>query len=378
MPHFINLHYFCLGDEWRKGFMSRNKDLSLRKPESTSLLRGTGFNKSRVDEFFENYSQVLEKYKFKAEQIYNLDETGITTVIKPVKVVSTKGKKQVGQVASAERGELVTFVGIVSAIGSSLPPVFVYPRIRNVDEYLIEGPTSSIAIGNKSGWMTTDLFIDVLKHIVQHTKCSKENKVLLLIDNHESHTSVSAILFCRENGIVLLSFPPHTTHRLQPLDVGIYGPFKMKLAIAFNDWMLSHPGRVITIKHISKLANIAYLNSFTPNNIIGSFKNTGIWPLNRLIFTEQDFTPSSVTDRPKETEKTPERDISEKILETTETDEPFPSTSFTSPPSNKLIPSSFGMQNISLLEEIRPFPKADKDRKKKENCQITVKIQNLH
>lgn len=219
--------------------MARNeKYLSLRKPESTSLFRSTGFNRARVTEFFNNYKAVLQRYNFRGDSIYNLDETGISTVLKAVKVVSTKGKKQVGQVASGERGELVTFVGIICATGNALPPVFVYPRILNPDKYLINGPVSSLALGNKSGWMTKDTFLDVLEHIVRHTRCSKEKKILLIIDNHESHTSVKCITFCRENGIVLLSFPPHTTHRLQPLDVSIYGPFKTSLAIIFNEWML--------------------------------------------------------------------------------------------------------------------------------------------
>lgn len=409
--------------------MKRNKDLSLRKPESTSLFRGTGFNKSRVEEFFQNFTAILEKHKFTAQQIFNLDETGITTVMKPVKVVSSKGKKQVGQVASGERGELVTFVGIVNATGSTVPPVFIYPRIRNVEEYLINGPNGSVAFGNKSGWMTADLFLKVLRHIVNHTRCSRENKILLTVDNHGSHTSVDAILFCRQNGIVLLSFPPHTTHRLQPLDVGIYSPFKTKLAVAFNDWMLSHPGRTISIRNIAELANIAYLNSFTPSNIISAFKNTGIWPLNRLIFTDEDFAPSSVTDIPQENtesaveleasveipevlvnEITPEQIADNKEASETEgtetmanflndfpdqthatstpikkrvvpstpkepvpltSKEPVPSTSKESvtSTSEKRVPSA----KRPLLEEIRPLPKIDSCERKKKTRKVESK-----
>lgn len=69
--------------------------------------------------------------------------------MKPVKVISTSGKKQVAQVASAERGELVTFVGIVNAVGRSLPPVYVFPR--NLNDFLIGARLSSLALGNKSG-----------------------------------------------------------------------------------------------------------------------------------------------------------------------------------------------------------------------------------
>lgn len=279
--------------------MKRHPDLSLRKPESTSLSRSMAFNKPVVDGFFEKYASVLEKYKFSADQVWNLDETGITTVARPIKVVSTKGKKQVGQIASAERGSLVTFVGIVNGIGGMVPPIFVFPRIRNPSEYLTEGsPMGSIALGNRSGWMTAELFPKVLKHIVNHIRCSADNKILLLVDNHESHISVEAIRYCKSNGIVLLSFPPHTTHRLQPLDVGVYAPFKARLAIAFNDWMLANPGQAISIRNIGYLANKAYEITFSIKNITHAFKKTGLWPINRLTFTDEDFAASSVTDRP--------------------------------------------------------------------------------
>lgn len=348
-----------------KGFMSRHKDLSLRKPENTSIFRSTAFNKDRVNEFFDNYVRVLEKYNFTGDKIFNLDETGVSTVLRSVKVVSTKGRKQVGQMASGERGELVTFIGLVSAIGGTLPPVFIFPRIKNPEQYLGDGPEGSLVLGNKSGWMNSELFPVVLKHIVKHTHCSLDNRVLLMIDNHESHTSVEAIKFCRENGITLLSFPPHTTHRMQPLDVGIYGPFKNALSVAFNDWLLSHPGRIITIRNIGHLVNDAYKSVFTIKNITSSFAKPGIWPLNRLVFSDNDFIASNVTNNaPLDNMERHETDKSNILLERTNiADDETPTTSYdrnlkTIGPS---IPTE--RQNTSL-EEIRPLPKLQVQKKK--------------
>ncbi|XP_018571449.1 jerky protein homolog-like [Anoplophora glabripennis] len=238
------------------------------------MARSIGFNKYRVEEFFNNYETVMKKYKFSPNDIYNIDETGVTTVMKGVKIVASTGAKQVEQISSAERGELVTFVEIVNAVGGTVPPVYIYPRIRNPSDYFIDAPIGSIALGNKSGWMTTQLFHEVLKHIVSHTNCSQDNKILILLDNHESHASVGIIDYCRNNGIVLLSFPPHTSHKLKPLDVGIYGSFKSKCGVAFNDFMLSNQGKTISIKNIAQLTNTAFLASFTPSNIISSLKKT--------------------------------------------------------------------------------------------------------
>lgn len=353
--------------------MTRHQNLSLRKPESTSLLRSTGFNKSRVDEFFNNYKSVQQRYQFKPTRIYNLDETGQSTVIKPVRVVSTKGKKQVGQVASGERGESITVVGTICADGTYIPPIFIYPRIRDPSKYMINPPPGSVALGSKTGWINSELFIKVLQHIVLHTKCSKDDKILLLIDNHKSHSTIESIEFCRENGIVLLSFPPHTTHRLQPLDVGVFGPYKTRLSVVYNEWMLSNPGRPITISHLAELAGKVYFHSFTPMNIVNSFKKTGIWPIDSSVFSESDFLPSTVTDNditaqttPKK-QKTPphngigEKDSDEESLQedTTELEQTNACSSSTLIDFDNPKPST----SKTLLETIRPFPKAQRQVK---------------
>ena len=46
------------------------------------------------------------------------------------------------------------------------------------------------------------------------------------MDNHESHISIPLIELAIANNVCLLGLPPHTTHILQPLDVGVFGPLK--------------------------------------------------------------------------------------------------------------------------------------------------------
>lgn len=49
---------------------------------------------------------------------------------------------------------------------------------------------------------------------------------------------------------------------------------------------------------MAEFAKNAYYSAFSMRNITSGFKNTGIYPLNKNIFTEDDFLPSAVTDRP--------------------------------------------------------------------------------
>ncbi|XP_059060761.1 uncharacterized protein LOC131853752 [Achroia grisella] len=286
------------GNDWFTNFMKRNPRLAIRSPEATSLSRATSFNRTNLKNFFEKYRNVLERYSFQPSRIWNVDETGITTVQKPKKIVAGKGIKQVGAVTSAERGVLVTLEIATNAIGNAIPCMFVFPRIRYNDIFVRNGPPECIGVGNQSGWMTQKEFIRFIYHFIHHVKPSKEDPVLLLLENHSSHINVEVVNKAKDNNIVLLSFPPHCSHNLQPLDVGVYGPLKNYISKAQTSWMSSNPGKTMSIYDLPAIVKEALPLALNPMNIINAFKKSGIWPCNEDVFQESDFAPSFVTDRP--------------------------------------------------------------------------------
>lgn len=283
------------GQDWWLGFKKR-QNLAIRHPEATSLGRATAFNRPVVDKFFDNLARVMDKYKFSPSEIYNTDETGCTTVQKPAAVVTEKGKKQVGAITSAERGELVTVVYTVSAIGSVVPPLFIFPRV-NYKHFVRGGPTQCIGRSTRSGWINQETFVEYLNHIIKHTRCTPERKILLILDNHDTHISLDAVDTARSHGVVMLTLPPHTSHRLQPLDRSVYGPLKTAYNRALDGWLRSNPGKTVTIYEIPTLVNQAQMLAVTPSNIIAGFQATGIHPFNRDIFNDLDFAPAVPTDR---------------------------------------------------------------------------------
>ena len=240
----------------------------------------------------------MDRYKFEAKDIWNIDETGVTTVQKPRKVVGPTGAKQVGSLVSSERGQLVILCAAISADGRSVPPFFVFPRVKFSDHFLRGAPTGSKGSAHKSGWMTEENFPKFLEHFKHHVKPSKESPVLVVLDNHDSHLAIKGLDFAKENGIILLSFPPHCSHKMQPLDISFFGPLKKRISQAQQIWLRCHPGQSMTIYDTPGIVGEAWKDTVTVRNTTAGFEKPGIFPFNKDAFTDTDFVPSSVTDRP--------------------------------------------------------------------------------
>ena len=103
-------------------------------------------------------------------------------------------------------------------------------------------------------------------------KVSKDNPALLLMDNHISYLSVDATEIAKENRLCILTFPPHCTHKLQPLDIGVYRPFKRHYSSLCNSFITFNPGKGLSIYDVAELFGQAFLRSFSIASITILFK----------------------------------------------------------------------------------------------------------
>jgi hypothetical protein len=253
------------GPDWLQGFMKRHREISLRQPEATSAARARAFNRRSVTKFYDLLGSLMDKYHFDSCNIWNVDETNISAVqTKPSRILARRGKKRVSALTSAERGKLITAAICMSAAGNYVPPMLIWPRLRMKQELMEGTPPGSISGTNPSGWMQTDLFTAWFRHFLKHANASLTNPVLLILDGHSTHTqNLELVALARANGVHILCLPPHSTHRLQPLDVSFMKPLSINYDECVRIWLRNHPGMLVGMFQVGAIFGNSYIRSAT-------------------------------------------------------------------------------------------------------------------
>lgn len=161
---------------------------------------------------------------------------------------------------------------------------FAGARMR---QELLEGCTPGTdGTVSQSGWSNSEIFQTYLQeHFIRFAKGgSGDQKILLLYDGHRSHISPNLIDWAVEHSIILYVLPPHTSHILQPMDVGCFGPFSKIYSNECQKFQRTHSGSVNRY-NVCSLACKAYTAALSPANLKGAFRRSGIYP----------FDPSAIS-----------------------------------------------------------------------------------
>ena len=146
------------------------------------------------------------------------------------------------------------------------------------------GPLGTEGAPDPGSCMTGPNFLMFVKFFINHDRSSKDSPNLNVLDDHKSHITIESINFCKDNGIHVLTIPPHTSQKLQHLDRKIFGSMKSYYKTECNNWMASHPGRPLTIYDLASCSGNAYPNAMNPKKIQESFTVTVIYPFNPNVY----------------------------------------------------------------------------------------------
>jgi DDE superfamily endonuclease len=233
---------------------------------------------------------VFAKHRIAPSRIINIDEKGflIGRMPRTKRILSRQlyQKKQVRGVKQDGSREWISFLAAIVADGRALSPAIIfsgdsgYIRDAWIEDYCPNSSIRALFASTESGWINSDLALDWLEKIVEPETRAEGGKFrLLLLDGHATHVTTNLIEFCAANRIILGLLPPHSTHKLQPLDVGIFGPLASAYSAALESKLSSLPlAGSISKGDFWQIFEAAWLKAANPTNVVSSFESTGIHP----------------------------------------------------------------------------------------------------
>ena len=139
--------------------------------------------------------------------------------------------------------ELTTVAECTYADNSMLPPMVIYKGKGLYRGWFTEVDDQDAKFAHSAkGYMTDKLAIGWLQAFDTVTKEHKRGQPrFLLMDSHCTHYSPKMIRYAVENNIIMMSYPGHSTHLLQPLDVRLFS----QLQLAYKKQSPNIPRRLV-------------------------------------------------------------------------------------------------------------------------------------
>jgi hypothetical protein len=102
---------------------------------------------------------------------------------------------------------------------------------------------------------------------------------LLIMDSHKSHNLYEFHKYSKEEKIIILCIPPHSSHLLQPLNVGCFSPLKRAYSDEINS-LAQYSTKKIKKEAFLPAFKAAFKKAITKDNICAGFKGARLVPHN--------------------------------------------------------------------------------------------------
>ena len=296
-----------VGVKWASNFIKRRLELKMRLNRRIDYQRARCEDPDTFRKWFDLVRNTINKYGIAEADIYNFDETGFMMGVFSAFMVVTRTDR-VGRPRQTQQGnrEWITVIQAVNSQGWTIPPYIIVAGKTHLAswyrEYQLPGDWKIALTSN--GWTTNEKGLEWVQHFDKHSRARSTGRYrLLILDGHESHHSMEFEEYCKKNDIITLCMPAHSSHRLQPLDVGCFSVLKRTYGHAIEDLIRQH------VTHISKedffpAFHQAFIATFTPKNIQAGFRGTGLVPfdpdhvISQLDSAQMVRTPSPNLDLP--------------------------------------------------------------------------------
>lgn len=291
-----------IGQEWIYRFLNRHPTVQGLYARQIENARFNGATPEIVQNWFDAFAASSRDHSYEPRDVWNMDESGFavgdsqtTRVIVPCDV-NQKNKVVAG------KQEWVTDVECISAAGSALPPFIIFKGKNMNSGWLPAETPADWHFGvSDNGWTSNNLCLRWLVNVFEPLTRREGvgHRRLLIADGHGSHIRADFIAHCMENAIDLLIMPPHCSHILQPLDVGVFAAFKRAHAIETDKVARLSSQRLSRLEWLQIFIQ-ARKKAVRPENILGGWRGAGLIPFDpRRVISKLPTQSTESASRPQ-------------------------------------------------------------------------------
>jgi hypothetical protein len=219
-----------LGNHWVDRFIHRHPEISSCIGVPLESSRALNSTREIIQPHFQRVQALIQKFNIQTEDIWNMDETGLAMgLCANGYVVSGQGKRRV-YVKTPQNREWVSILEAVSAGGQSIRPLVVFKGANLQSSWFAtdEVPDWHYTT-SENGWTSNNIGLQWLRNVfIPESRRDNSRTRLLIVDGHGSHIGTDFMWECKQNNIQICFLPAHTSHILQPLDLGCFGPEKRR------------------------------------------------------------------------------------------------------------------------------------------------------
>ena len=272
------------GRNWAKALEKRHPILLARRVKALDWNRHEKNIYGKIIHWFEVIKEVLQDPNVLAENVYNMDETGVMLSM-PGSVKVLVGKDDMRDYRGARvKRTTVTAIECISGDGRYLNPMIIWPASTHRSNWTTFPTPGWQYACSDSGYTDSKISFEWLKRIFDPETKERANKRprVLICDGFGTHETLEILEFCFENNILLCRLPSHTSHKLQPCDVAVRLLHSRQLIATRLIDSRDSQGAVNTIgkEHFTSLYSPARERAFTPKNIKAGFAACGLFPFN--------------------------------------------------------------------------------------------------
>lgn len=297
-----------VGKNWVGRFVKQRPELRTQRYRKYAYQRALCEDPKKVREWFDLVRNMIRKYGVPPSDVWNFDESGFAMGVLGSSLVVT-GVENTTKQASIQAGnrEWVTTIDAISAEGESIPPMFIFKgKVHQSTWYNPEWFEPDWTVGlSETGWTNDDLGLAWLKNVFDPPSNRFRQGVhrILVMDGHGSHETPAFDAACKERNIIPIYMPPHSSHLLQPLDVGLFSPLKRAYTKELENTFRMGINHVDKIEFLETYKRIRP-QVFTKSNILGAFRGAGLHPLEPAVVLDllhNVLGPSTPENEPERT-----------------------------------------------------------------------------